>query len=727
MGNTCIPMRFQVFRGNLIVKEETLTDPVIKIGKLASSTLRLDEETVSRMHAIIEVSAQGGPQLIDLGSTRGTTVNGERVNKVLLRSGDQIQFGDSRVIVTFAPHNDNAVATPAPLASTPAAPPTSEGTAAALLLQPHAAALPVPPREPPSPVESTSEPITPTFVSSPTSEITAQVDQQDGERAIEVRSLYRGVVTNTRHLTDATRKSTGGQVTTLVGAGIASVFVGLAVFLSMAVSAGHEKARYEKFLNDGNEARNFRWTPPSPALDVVVFGALALGVSLVYAGLKRRTRTTPNFVIGAGTEADAPVAHEFIAAQSFPLVSAAGSDFLVNVTPNMSGEVRLDGHTVPLAQLVEQRGHSFSLGDRGSARIDCGDTSFLVQATPMPRRMSIPFLVWRWSEQVYNVGTTSALLLFLLMVFSVPPDPKSLSLDLFNADSTFVPILIKPPVQNEEEMPDWLKKRGPEDPGGKGQRHKGDEGIMGKKTSKNKEGLYAIKGPKDNQEQYLAKKLAEENAKSAGILGVIRAAEGSHIASIFGRETALGADSSNILGGLMGSQIGESYGVGGLGLVGSGWGGGGAGAGTLGLGTFGTLGKGGGGGQLSGYGRGVGGLAGHRTKGPDIIPGQATVRGSLDREIIRRIIRRHINEVKFCYESELTKNPTLAGRVSIQFTISGDGQVVASVLQSSSMGNARVESCVVQAVRRWEFPKPERGGIVIVSYPFSFQSGGSGG
>jgi TonB family protein len=102
------------------------------------------------------------------------------------------------------------------------------------------------------------------------------------------------------------------------------------------------------------------------------------------------------------------------------------------------------------------------------------------------------------------------------------------------------------------------------------------------------------------------------------------------------------------------------------------------------------------------------------------------VRGSLDKEIIRRIIRRHINEVKYCYETELTKKADLSGRVAVQFTIAATGQVIASVLQSSTMGNIRVENCVVQAVRRWEFPKPMGGGIVIVSYPFNFQAGSAG-
>jgi metallo-beta-lactamase class B len=93
------------------------------------------------------------------------------------------------------------------------------------------------------------------------------------------------------------------------------------------------------------------------------------------------------------------------------------------------------------------------------------------------------------------------------------------------------------------------------------------------------------------------------------------------------------------------------------------------------------------------------------------------VRGNLDKEIIRRIIRSHIQQVKDCYEQELTTKPTLGGRIMVQFTIAASGQVIASVLLSSTMGNGRVETCTVQAVRHWQFPKP-RGGIVIVSYPF---------
>jgi TonB family protein len=102
------------------------------------------------------------------------------------------------------------------------------------------------------------------------------------------------------------------------------------------------------------------------------------------------------------------------------------------------------------------------------------------------------------------------------------------------------------------------------------------------------------------------------------------------------------------------------------------------------------------------------------------------VTGSLDREIVRRTIRRHINEVKFCYEQELVAHRDLGGRVTVHFTIAGTGQVLAAVLQSSTLGNPRVESCMVQAVRRWEFPRPVGGGLVMVSYPFMLTPAGGG-
>jgi len=712
MSDAKVPLRFQIFKGDELVREEVLNQDVIKVGKLASSHLRIDDETVSRMHAVIEIAGPDEVSLIDLGSTRGTTVNGERITKTRLQSGDEITFGDARVVVTFlqaadsagprgrAPAAAPAPFAPAPFAAQPAAPPQAAAFA-------------------------------PAAYSGPTgymggSAAAGEVEVNDGTRAAEVQTVFRGVVTNARVLANPGARTTTGVGNGMFFAGVALAAIALITFVATAMDVGSEKAAYEEWQASGKEAKNFVWKHRNPAMDVVVFGGLIAAVSLSYMGLKRRVKSNPNFVIGSESGVDAPVDPEYVPSPAHPLVAAQGADYVINATPRMGGEIVIDGQSYPLAQFVQQRGSSFSLPPNGYARLDCGETTFLVTSTNRPRVLEVPFLTWKWNEQVYTVGSAVALLLFLLMIFSVPPDPKSLSLDLFNSDNRFVKFLIKPPEEKEEDIPEFLKSKKPEEQGGKGKRHKGEEGKMGKKTSKNKEGLYGLKGPKDNPDPHLAKKLAEEQAKNAGILGVLKQSEGSHIASIFGRDSALGNDASDVLGGLVGNQIGEAYGVGGLGLVGTGSGGGGTGEGTIGLGNLGTIGKGGGGGNGSGYGRGAGGLGGRRAHAPDVIPGQANVRGSLDKEIIRRIIRRHINEVKYCYEQELTKKASLGGRIMVQFTIAASGQVIASVLQNSTMGNAKVENCTVQAVRRWEFPKPLGGGIVIVSYPFVLTPAGGG-
>ena len=118
MADVKVPLKFEIYKGDELVREEILNQDVIKVGKLASSHLRIDDETVSRMHAVIEVTGPDDVHIIDLGSTRGTLVNGERINKARLQSGDEIMFGESRVIVSFL--EAQAAVAPPPQAAAPA-------------------------------------------------------------------------------------------------------------------------------------------------------------------------------------------------------------------------------------------------------------------------------------------------------------------------------------------------------------------------------------------------------------------------------------------------------------------------------------------------------------------------------------------------------------------------------------------------------------------------------
>src|SRR5262249_32268635 len=75
---------------------------IIKIGRLASAHLCLDDEKVSRIHSVIEVGPDGALSIIDMGSVEGTFVNGKRVNKGTLTFGDEIKVGNTTIKVEKA-------------------------------------------------------------------------------------------------------------------------------------------------------------------------------------------------------------------------------------------------------------------------------------------------------------------------------------------------------------------------------------------------------------------------------------------------------------------------------------------------------------------------------------------------------------------------------------------------------------------------------------------------
>jgi len=104
-------------------------------------------------------------------------------------------------------------------------------------------------------------------------------------------------------------------------------------------------------------------------------------------------------------------------------------------------------------------------------------------------------------------------------------------------------------------------------------------------------------------------------------------------------------------------------------------------------------------------------------------PVPTSPRGSLDKELIRRVIRKNINSIKSCYERQLVRKPSLVGRVSALFTIAGDGTVRTASTQSSTMHDPDVEDCINREICDWRFPEPAGKGYVIVSYPFNFTSG----
>lgn len=74
---------------------------VITIGRLPSSHVVLTDPNASRNHAELHPSGDSY-EVVDLGSTNGVRVNGERVNRLLLVDGDVIKLGVVSLVFRLA-------------------------------------------------------------------------------------------------------------------------------------------------------------------------------------------------------------------------------------------------------------------------------------------------------------------------------------------------------------------------------------------------------------------------------------------------------------------------------------------------------------------------------------------------------------------------------------------------------------------------------------------------
>lgn len=75
-----------------VLRDVELTEPVVTIGRAASNRIHLEHPTVSSRHAEVR-KVDGGFELVDLGSTNGTFVNGQRIRQQRLQPRDRISLG----------------------------------------------------------------------------------------------------------------------------------------------------------------------------------------------------------------------------------------------------------------------------------------------------------------------------------------------------------------------------------------------------------------------------------------------------------------------------------------------------------------------------------------------------------------------------------------------------------------------------------------------------------
>ncbi len=340
------------------------------------------------------------------------------------------------------------------------------------------------------------------------------------------------------------------------------------------------------------------------------------------------------------------------------------------------GDVRVAVALLPGDRLVLRRGAARLIlrlvapGARVAGRVD--------------GRVDLPF--------VGIFGSTATLAALLGVAIATSPPPVQDTAVTIPDRIAEVMLSLPPPapqVVAEQQQAAREGKRAPEPEGRAGRK-------QGKRTARG--------------DRFAKRQLDREIAEDAGVLGAL--ADAGALGGVF--DQGLSGDLTAGIGGLHGA-VGVQLGTG-LGLRGTGPGGGGNEIGSF-SGT-GTRGRGDGSvGDFEG-----GGDLGPRQEGMLRRSSEPIIIGGLDKSLIDAVVKRHMNQVRYCYQRALTADPGLSGKVTVQFVIARDGGVSKAKIKSSSLGSAAVESCMTDRFLRMRFPQP-RGGIVIVSYPFMFSPG----
>jgi len=93
-----VPSLF-VIRGHDQGMRFELAESSVRLGRDSSSAIQLHDTEVSRQHAEFRRN-EDGYTVADLGSSNGTYVNGQRIERHTLQSGDQVQVGGTLMLYT---------------------------------------------------------------------------------------------------------------------------------------------------------------------------------------------------------------------------------------------------------------------------------------------------------------------------------------------------------------------------------------------------------------------------------------------------------------------------------------------------------------------------------------------------------------------------------------------------------------------------------------------------
>jgi len=683
-GKQKLALTFAFYQGDQLVRRETVAQDIIKVGKDPKSHLRVDDELASRMHAVIEV--QEDVTLIDLGNEAGTMVNGARVNKCKLGPGDQIQIGNTLIVLERI--EEAAAAAPAMPAM---GGDVARGRSGTAVMAPGAAGVAAgagrsDPYAPPPAIAANPFAGSPFAAANPFAPQRAHGDVPDN--APEGTYEYAVVKSGPDVASDEVESAASAvEVRILWGRNLLHV--------------AHLSPPRSYYVGEDDSGGKNK----------------ALAVDYYVPPNKIGTSRAPVVIGGPGG------AYAVLLPNSVGTIDIAGQ-------PKMTiREAITAGRAQPCAEVGGA--HQIPLNTGTAVHMEVQDIVFEISSVNAGRKAAAAFtlaalvggaFLYVVGSFIGHVGLLAAMAMFMPPLGDTNDD--SISDDQRYLIQQYLESAAEKELE-EKETEQIAEENADNKEGGTGTRAKGEEGSMGNPNSKLTGNRYGVAGPADNPDPHIARQAALRDAAEFGMIGLLNSGAGGDPdapTAPWGRDDSLGTDPLSARGNMWGDSIGESFGAGGLGLSGIGEGGGGRGEG-IGLGSIGTIGHGAGTGTGQGFGSGHGRLGrSHRARPPRVRMGATSVSGRLPPEVIQRIVRQNFGRFRLCYENGLRNNPNLQGRVAVNFVIGRDGRV-SNVGGGGDIPDGGVISCVTRAFYGLSFPQPE-GGIVTVTYPIVFSPGG---
>ncbi len=393
------------------------------------------------------------------------------------------------------------------------------------------------------------------------------------------------------------------------------------------------------------------------------------------------------------------------------LLTPQGSGYRLNLGPKIGGAVWRSGVREDVRALA-QHGPTLDLGPDDYGVVTIGTVAFFFQHVRAARKpgFSLVFDGTYWASQFLAAFVTAA---FGGMMYLARQESDSLG-ELELPTDLITRFMVTPPP--DDIIEEQHGGTDTDDPGIQ------DRDEAGGAQAPEEEGRVGHEDAQQDQTELEGEVNGGGGASQrVAEMGLLKALSSDSPLSAL----ADGPSVSDILGGLGSARTVWGRGSGGTGLRGTGGGGGGTGPGTLFGG--GGVGTGVGVGNGSGGGRGSGGPGARGRPHGEVAVRMQTetphVSGYLSPEQIMRVVRQNQAAVRYCYEAQLQRQPTLRGRIEIAWRINREGRVTTSRVARSTMGNPGVEGCIVRQVRNWRFDQPD-GGEVDVVFPFIFGAGG---